>query len=235
MLLSSFLLFCLIQAAYSLNNRPIIGIIGQKPLHPTPGINGTSYINADYVKYLESAGARVVPIPIDISKDELKKLFSFINGLLLPGGDADLMDSGYRRNAEFVFNLAMEEYDEGNYFPIWGTCLGMQLMTILPVQSDVVISSSSGTWDKSMYLNFTKGFETSRMFSNIPDKVIHILERESITYNAHYNCVSIDSYRQYPRLHSFFKVLSTNQDSNGKIFLSTIEGSVKSSFFLETF
>lgn len=44
---------------------PIIGILSQETFSVNslfPGINYDSFIAASYVKYLESAGARVVPI-----------------------------------------------------------------------------------------------------------------------------------------------------------------------------
>ena len=48
------------------------------------------YIAASYVKYLESAGARVVPVLHTASKDNLTSTFNSINGLLYPGGGANL-------------------------------------------------------------------------------------------------------------------------------------------------
>ena len=51
-----------------INYRPIVGILAQElssSLEPWYGENYTSYIGAAYVKYLESAGARVVPVLIN--------------------------------------------------------------------------------------------------------------------------------------------------------------------------
>jgi gamma-glutamyl hydrolase len=54
----------------------------------------TSYIAASYVKFVESAGARVVPIKINQSQEYYKKMFYATNGLLIPGGAVSLYDSG---------------------------------------------------------------------------------------------------------------------------------------------
>ena len=222
-------LICLLFFLHSavgrtLNNKPIIGVLFQKLPSPISGVNGTSYLSAAYVKYLESAGARVVPIPIDITKDELKKLFSYINGVIFPGGDADLMSSGYQRNAEYIIKLTMEAFHKEDYFPVWGTCLGLQAFAVILLKSDKVVTRSDGTWDKSMSLEFTKHVFKSKMFSNAPKKIMKIFESDKVTYNAHYNCVSIHSYTESRVLQSFFKVLSTNRDSRGKSFISTMEG-----------
>jgi len=56
-------------------DRPIIGVVSQwyRPDY-FPGLleadNHTSYIAASYVKWLEAAGAQVVPIIISIDDDE---------------------------------------------------------------------------------------------------------------------------------------------------------------------
>jgi gamma-glutamyl hydrolase len=70
------------------NDRPIVGILTQDTRstgNPKFQQLGRTYIPASYVKWIESAGARVVPIPYDADKKTLKHLFESINGLLLPG------------------------------------------------------------------------------------------------------------------------------------------------------
>jgi len=42
---------------------------------------------ASYVKWIESAGALVVPIHWDASYEELDNLFNSVNGMLFTGGD----------------------------------------------------------------------------------------------------------------------------------------------------
>ena len=51
----------------TLNPRPIVGILAQELPHSLEEsfVNKTSYIGAAYVKYIESAGARVVPVLIN--------------------------------------------------------------------------------------------------------------------------------------------------------------------------
>jgi len=65
-----------------LNDRPIIGVLTQ----PFKGDAKKHYIVASYVKYLESAGARVVPIFYDEERAKLVTLVSKLNGLLFTGG-----------------------------------------------------------------------------------------------------------------------------------------------------
>ena len=85
----------------------------------------TSYIMADYAQFLEGSGARVVPI-VDTETDEetLKKL-SQLNGVLLPGGAPG---KSYKAKAKFVYEQAIQLNDSGTYFPLFGICMGFELM-----------------------------------------------------------------------------------------------------------
>ncbi|XP_041911885.1 gamma-glutamyl hydrolase [Arvicola amphibius] len=61
--------------------KPIIGILMQKCRTKEMKKLGKYYIAASYVKYLESAGARVVPIRLDLPQTQYTELFRSINGL----------------------------------------------------------------------------------------------------------------------------------------------------------
>ena len=112
--------------------------------------------------------------------------------------------------------------ESGRSFPLWGTCLGMQQLSALVAETDSILSASKGTWDVSMKLGNISTL--SRMTENMPDDIREILSNESVTYNVHYNCVSVEAYKHNEKLHDFFHVVSTNVASDGKQFLSTIEG-----------
>ncbi|KAK9527485.1 hypothetical protein VZT92_014044 [Zoarces viviparus] len=47
---------------------------------PCPKPNQTAYIPASDVKFLESGGARVVPVMLSQTLEEYKRLFNSING-----------------------------------------------------------------------------------------------------------------------------------------------------------
>ncbi|KAK1349799.1 Folate gamma-glutamyl hydrolase [Heracleum sosnowskyi] len=73
----------------SLNYRPVIGILS----HPGDGASGrlnnatnASYIAASYVKFVESAGARVIPFIYNEPSHVLQQKLELVNGFLLTGG-----------------------------------------------------------------------------------------------------------------------------------------------------
>ena len=81
-----------------INNIPVVGVLAQDLTDQLKEVYGhqnyTTYIAASYVKYLESAGARVLPVFTGMPDIYYEKVFNYTNGLLLPGGDVSISDSG---------------------------------------------------------------------------------------------------------------------------------------------
>ena len=66
---------------------PIIGLFAQPSSSSNDACSGScQYIAASYVKYLEAAGARVIPIDYHSTHDQIDTLFENINGFFFPGG-----------------------------------------------------------------------------------------------------------------------------------------------------
>nr|XP_046195008.1 gamma-glutamyl hydrolase-like isoform X2 [Oncorhynchus gorbuscha] len=80
-------------------------VLAQENIVGDPHAQRSSYIAASYIKYLESAGARVVPIRTD---EEYEKIFNSINRLLLPGGGVDLQTSQFSRLSKIFCDLAIK-------------------------------------------------------------------------------------------------------------------------------
>lgn len=209
-----------LSAAPASTQKPIIGILMQKCNNKAMRNLGKYYIAASYVKYLESAGARVVPVRLDLTDEEYVKLFQSINGVLFPGGGANLEKSGYARTAEIFYSLATQSFDDGDYFPVWGTCLGFEELSYL-VSGELLLTLTN-TEGITMPLNFTEGILQSRMFRNFPADLLLSLEFEPLTANFHKWSLSKMNFTKNEKLKTFFNVLTTNTD--GKIeFISTME------------
>ena len=122
---------------FQYNDRPIIGVLSQELddwllAKLPPNHNYTAYIASSYVKWVEAGGARAVPVIIGKSKEYYEQLFTGLNGLLLPGGSAPLVGTGgYAEVGQLFFDMAKKSTDAGDPFPIWGTCNGFELLTVL--------------------------------------------------------------------------------------------------------
>lgn len=203
------------------STKPIIGILMQQCRSEEMKNLGKYYIAASYVKYLESAGARVVPIRLNLTNEEYEKLFQSLNGVLYPGGSVNLMESGYAHVAKKFYNLAIQSFDDGDYFPVWGTCLGFEELSYL-ISGESLLTHTD-TDGITMPLNFTGSPVKSRMFQNFPTELLQSLAVEPLTANFHKWSLSVMNFTKNEKLKKFFNVLSTNTD--GKIdFISTMEG-----------
>ncbi|XP_051551324.1 zgc:171566 [Myxocyprinus asiaticus] len=208
------------SCARHLNYRPIIGILAQENLEDDPHAQGTSYIAASYVKHLESAGARVVPIRISRTEEEYKNLFNSINGLLLPGGDVNIEKSQFTRAAKIFYELAIKANDASDYFPIWGTCQGFQQLTVLTSNKNML--TLTDTKALALPLTFSSGAQNSRLFKRFPKDLLQSLTDENITSNFHSWSLSLQNYSSNAKLKRFYRVLTTNTDGKRE-FISTME------------
>uniref|UniRef100_A0A4W4FIP7 folate gamma-glutamyl hydrolase n=1 Tax=Electrophorus electricus TaxID=8005 RepID=A0A4W4FIP7_ELEEL len=203
------------------NNRPIIGILTQEVQDPDMKPYGRTYIPSSYVKYIESGGGRVIPIS-SVEFLNGRCLCSLFDRLLLIGGTVDLQTSDFAHAAKIYFRLALKANDVGDYFPIWGTCLGFQLLTVLVAEENLL--SKTPAENISLPLNFTSEAASSRMFEAFPPELLTALSQEALAANFHHFGVTDQMFMRNEKLRSFFSVLSLNKAENGVVFVSTMEG-----------
>lgn len=209
-----------VQIALGENDRPVIGILAQQSSsHLQP--YGDTFIAGTYVSYVQAAGARAVPIRVEENDDYYETIFGGLNGILFPGGGVDIVGSDYAKAAGKLFKLALKANDNGDFFPVWGTCLGFELLTALVSKQNDVVNCECE--DQQLPLNMTVGFEKSRLFGGLPKDILHSITSLPITPNYHHECLTPAAYNSRTSLTSFYKVLSTNMDQNGVEFISSIE------------
>ena len=205
------------------NNRPIIAVMAQSTKGESFEKFGQSYIAASYIKFLESSGARVVPIMNDLNEEDTEKLFYSVNGALFPGGGVNLITSGYARIGKQIFNLAKKSYDAGDYFPVWGTCLGNQFLSIL-ASNDAQLLSRTDSENYTIPLNLSSNYRNSRLFHDMPEDLAKFVSTAPTTLNMHHYSVLVSTFKENEKLKDFFRILSTNNDRGGTEFVSTMEG-----------
>lgn len=206
----------------AVNERPVIGILTQLVSAEVMKPFGRTYIPSSYVKYIESGGSRVMPIRLTHTTAEYENIFKKINGLLLIGGAVDLETSDFARVAKIFYTLAQTANDAGDFFPIWGTCLGMQLLTVLVAGENLLTNTLAE--NIALPLNLTTDAGSSRMFEGFPKELMKDLTQEPLTGNFHHYGVTVQTFQENEKLWSFFSILSTNVAENGAHFVSTIEG-----------
>ena len=152
----------------------------------------------------------------------MNRLLHKLNGVILPGGDADVSDSGYARVSKQVINFSKKMAKKGIKFPVLGICRGAQMMMLAEAKKDFLIETDS--LNLSIPLDFTDESKESRLFGNAPKGLLRSLSKRSITMNAHALGIPTISFYNNTELMKKFRVISTNYDRNGTQFVSTFEG-----------
>ena len=67
---------------------------------------------------------------------------------------------------ELFFDLAKEANDAGDIFPIWGTCNGFELLTVLSSKDHSRLTYCDSE-DQAVPLNFLSDWEASNLFSSV--------------------------------------------------------------------
>ncbi|XP_042477373.1 gamma-glutamyl hydrolase 2-like isoform X1 [Macadamia integrifolia] len=204
--------------------RPVIGILS----HPGDGASGrlnndsnASYIAASYVKFVESAGARVIPLIYNEPREVLFEKLNLVNGVLFTGGWAK---SGlYYEIVQEIFEKILEKNDLGDHFPLVATCLGFELLNMI-ISKDVNFLERFNAQNQPSTLQFTQNIKIEgTVFQRFPPDLLKKLTTDCIVMQNHQYGVSPEKLQKNPSLSSFFKILTTSADEDGKVYVSTVQ------------
>ncbi|WVZ99259.1 hypothetical protein U9M48_044587 [Paspalum notatum var. saurae] len=204
-------------------DRPVIGIVS----HPGDGAGGrisnataTSYIGASYVKFVEAAGARVVPLVYNEPEERLLEKLSLVNGVLFTGGSEK--KGLYFETIKKVFQYVLDKNDAGEPFPLFAQCLGFELVSMI-VSKDNNILETFDAQDQASTLQFPSySFEDS-VFQRFDSDLIKKVSTSCLVMQNHRYGISPRRFRENDALSGFFRILTTSPDENGKVYVSTVE------------
>ncbi|XP_054262844.1 gamma-glutamyl hydrolase A-like isoform X1 [Macrosteles quadrilineatus] len=201
--------------------RPIIGIVTEE-VSSKAQVDARSMIAASYVKAVEQAGARAVPIFINKTASYYRHILDAINGVVLPGGAVSFNSSGgYADVGRIIMEYTKEVNSNGDIFPVLGVCLGFELLLYLEVESYSILVNCNSS-NVALPLVFKNKYQRSKLYYRAPTEVIEILSTLPVTYNQHRKCVTEQLLAQH-NLTDTWHVLTTSYDVNRKEFISSIE------------
>ena len=177
-----------------------------------PHSNSRGHIMKSYVDWFENHGVRVVPIPYDTKTPAA--YCSMINGLFIPGTDRgyDVTNRAFRRTLRVFLNWSMEPMV---YFPIWGTCFGMEALLKATGIRELSQHPADGRHPIHVY--------ASRMMQSFSRRFITELEDTPSTLQNHDYGISPQEMRRHPVLRRLFRVAATSMDENGKEYVAAME------------
>lgn len=109
--------------------------------------------------------------------------------------------------------MALKSNENGIFYPIWGTCLGFELLALL-ANKDEPNLASCWSQDQALPLNFTQEWLNSNISLEIPQKTFDDLATKDLTINFHRWCLTPQNFTHY-QMENFWKLLATGHDLNG--------------------
>lgn len=187
---------------------------------------GKSYIVTAHLDWLKSNNIKIITIPY--YKSNFEHYMKKINGLYLPSGGAFAgTQPEYYFAAKKLIELAIKENDKGNYFPIWGGCMGMQQMVIAAEGSNNyknLLEEFDSHKNLYLPLHFTEKGKNSEIFSLYNKKQLKDMEVKKCSLHNHMLGISPAKFKKHKHLNNFYDIVNISYDRNNKPFVSTIEG-----------
>lgn len=205
------------------NERPIVGILSQALEGHSPY---TTYIMAAYVKFVEQAGARVVPLLSNDTDSDTENMLEKLNGVLLPGGDIVLQHTDgslteYGLKGKFILDYAKKMNEDGTYYPVWAICQGFEQLSVIEAPKPKVLVQASAQ-HIPLNVEFVKDPSKTRMFANMPDDLIKALENDKIAYHNNEFRVDPSTFEEYDSLKEY-DVLAISHDRDDRPMVASIE------------
>ena len=182
-----------------------------------------SYLTNAIVRYLQEQGLYVVPLIYDMDNETIANLLPKLSGVLFTGGGGTpTPGTKYYETGKQVFDFVISEGEQGRPFPLFGVCLGFEMISVITANDHGVLGEFDAT-AIPLPLEFTEEAADSAMFRDAPAALLHSLKTRNLTWNNHEYGVSPTTYATNSKLKKMFKVLTTNKDRKGTPFVSTIE------------
>tara|TARA_B100000927_G_scaffold289932_1_gene287543 strand:- start:1646 stop:2587 length:942 start_codon:yes stop_codon:yes gene_type:complete len=189
-----------------------------------------SYLPTSYVKWLEQSGAKVVPIPFNLSEKKILEILKQVNGVLFPGGDVDRNSKSdfkkYVKSFKQIFNYAVKENDKKNVFPLWATCLGFEFLCMMPYDVDTIIHNYKNHFLIKKVASRNRNVKFN-LYKNVKNPLGELDKNNKVTNNAkiymnhHYGFLLNKETTSV--LTKYLDIISINKDKNRKEYISTIK------------
>ena len=195
--------------------RMRIGII------TAPSIHRGSNLKKEYIEWIQQ-GAIPVVVPYDLPRATLKTYLDHLNGLLWVGGSIENEKTHSQEQYvtlsgtyEYCYEYAKEQCDQGNPYPIWGTCLGYYYLVLLTtyrlkdhyfthVQKSHKIGEGPLVWIGQSRMR--NALQKLKLHGNV---VTHFHE-------LGFHTLSKDLSKE-------IRIVATDKDNNGESFITAIE------------
>mmetsp|Transcript_19820 Transcript_19820/g.16977 ORF Transcript_19820/g.16977 Transcript_19820/m.16977 type:complete len:176 (-) Transcript_19820:542-1069(-) len=164
--------------------------------------------------------------------DQLDALLDKLDGVLFPGGATELQDPSDRHNPSFyaqvgchIMEKAFDYYNQGVYFPVWGTCLGFEMLTSCINGDFEDITRVYDSDNVAKVVNITQyGNEQSRLYAGFPDDLKADIQNQNLTFFHHIHTVDPVLFYLSENLASNVSITATTRDPKIGYYVASYEG-----------
>lgn len=197
-----------------------------------PSVTFTA-VEGSYVDWVQSAGAEAVLLPFDIELDIFRHILDNVQAVLLPGGDAQLLDqdgewTAYQDRLKFVLDYAKRKNDQGQYYPVIGTCLGLESIVLSETGPQLIPILQGGFTDRGVAHSIQSNSEAikkTRLWSKfVPNIIEKVLSGENFFYYHAYG-LTPEVFKAQKPLAGSYSLIGTSKDTAGHEFIASIEHS----------
>ena len=200
------------------HKKPVIGMYGLvEPISDYEKYTKEA-IDGGFVRWLEASGAEVVVIHIWYTHEQIISLLNQINGVLFSAGPRRPLkyDEPWELKAKYIF-----DYAKNNGIPIWGTCLGMQMITKFMADDNKPLDKYDNIGLKKVEL--TNLAKESNLLSLFKEKDYDNLNNSETSFHIHKHGISPESFYSNKNLVENYDIIGYGYDKNGKKFVNIIE------------
>ena len=198
--------------------KPVIGLYGLvEPISDYHDYKKEA-IDGGFVRWLEASGAEIVVIHIWYNHEQIISLLNQINGVLFSAGPRRPLkfDEPWESNGKFIF-----DYAKNNSIPVWGTCLGMQMLTVFMSEEDNFLEKYNNIGLNNILL--TNSAKDSKMLSLFKKNDIYNLNNSKTSFHIHKHGISPEKFLSFKNLIDNYDIIGYGYDKNGKKFVNIIE------------
>ena len=171
------------------HKKPVIGMYGLvEPISDYEKYTKEA-IDGGFVRWLEASGAEVAVIHIWYTHEQIISLLNQINGVLFSAGPRRPLkyDEPWELKAKYIF-----DYARNNGIPIWGTCLGMQMITKFMADDNKPLDKYDNIGLKKVEL--TNLAKESNLLSLFKEKDYDNLNNSETSFHIHKHGISPESF-----------------------------------------
>ena len=177
------------------------------------------YVRPEVCTWLEAAGLELVLIPPTVTGAQAAAIFDYIHGLFIhPGEAGQNAISILTRVTTMFLTMALEAAKTGDYFPVWGTCHGIE--QIFQHVGDI---DTLETFTSRKYYTNLQILGHSRLLDYATMEQANFLKEYKPLFN-HENGLSLKTFQQSTRLMSKFHIVATAIDRSNRTYVALIEG-----------